>query len=364
MNNMIRKMMMILACVSICSTPKASESSQFDFSGYLMLDYDQYDSFFLERSDESESDSELRKARFSFKYNFNKDWQSKLQLSLDDSDFEIKDAYFKYSGWDFADLTVGQQKESFGLEKLMGSKDQLFIERSMVNQAFAPGRTTGANFSGSEKSVNWQLGYFQDTDGDSDEAITGRVTWAPWKSKDNEFIHIGAAFSERYLNGDEFRINEVIEVHLSDSIVEGNTIEVDKASLVGVEALWQKNGFTGMTEWQQNSVQGINGSVSDYEGGFWAISYRLSGENRKYKKGILKGLSNISNSGEWEVSFRASQLKLLQENRKAESYTLGLNYYFNDNIKLMANYTEAELFEDELSQGEGDALSLRFQVRF
>lgn len=135
-------------------------SNKVKISGDLMIDHDSFESGYLEDGDESQQISEIRRARLSFKTKFSDDWKAKLKVNFSSDSAEIKDAYIKYQGWDWANLTIGQQKEGFGLEKQAHSRDALLIERSLVTSALAPGRSIGANLSGGEHSFNWQLGYF------------------------------------------------------------------------------------------------------------------------------------------------------------------------------------------------------------
>lgn len=351
------------SCVIAAENKQESSSdvNNWDVSGYLMLDYDQYDSLFLEHSDESDEDFELRRARLSIKSTFADDWKTKLQLSYDDDEFDVKDAYIRYDGWNAIDLTIGQQKEPFGLEKLTSSRNLLMIERSMASEAFAPGRSPGISFSGGEKRWNWQLGYFIPDEEES--AITGRVSWQPWKKKNN-FLHLGLAFSERELDAQEFRINESLEVHTSDSLLEGDNLVIDNQSLAGVEALWQVGGFSITSEWQTLLVTDTTSQQYEYEGGYLQLGYRFGGTGRKYKNGVPKGLKNLSQSGDWEVTFRASELHLNDEDESAETLSLGVNYYLNNDLKLMGNYLKGTTFEGGAEQETGNAVSLRLQYSF
>ena len=162
----------------------AKINDDIDLSGYIMLDYNKFDTSLLEGqydSNSSESTSEIRPARLSFKSDISKDWKSKFQLGFADGETEIKDAYLEYSGWKYADVTIGQQKEGFGLEKLTSSRKLLMLERSMISEAFSPGRSLGISLSGDIASVNWQLGYYEPDEDEATSAITGRVAWVPWQ---------------------------------------------------------------------------------------------------------------------------------------------------------------------------------------
>ena len=342
----------------------AKKSEDVDVSGYVMFGYDKFDASLLENTEDdvlSQRVSGIRRARLSFKSDIDDNWKSKFQLGFADGEAEIKDAYAEYGGWSFADLTIGKQKESFGLEKIISSRNLLMIERSMVSEAFTPGRSFGVSLSGKLPSINWQLGYYEPSaeDAEATSAITGRVAWLPWQ-KDENLLHLGFAFSERDYDSNEFRINETLEVYTSDSLLEGEKINADNVSLQGLELLWQKNKLTLMAEWQQASVTSTEQEIYNYEGGYLQFSYQLSGGYRKYKNGTL---GRNSQNG-WELTGRYSEILLKEENEDAETYTVGVNYTVNKNIKFMADYIQAEYFEAGTKVESGDAVSFRFQYSF
>jgi phosphate-selective porin OprO/OprP len=333
-------------------------SKDIKISGEIMLDHDSFDAGFMEDSESSQKLSEIRRARLGFKTDLMDDWKAKLKIDFSDDNAEIKDAYIKYKGWEWADITIGKQKEGFGLERLTSSSNTLMIERSLVTSALAPGRSLGINLSGDEDIFNWQLGYFQPEENENTSAITGRVAWLPWR-EENKLLHIGVAFSERDLDGTEYRINEKMEVHTADSLIEGNNILANKESLQGIELLWQHSGITALAEWQQSTVTDTSNAEYDYQGGFLQVSYQLSGANRQYKKGVL----GSANSSGWELTSRYSQFELIEEAHEVEAYSIGLNYTVNKNLKFMANYINAEQFYDDKELTD-NAIALRVQYTF
>jgi len=358
MNSSLAKSCLIMMTLSCAILSSYAWSKKIKISGDLMLDHDNFESGFLEDGESSEQLSEIRRARLSFKTELIADWKAKLKLDFSADNAEIKDAYIKYKGWQWADLTIGKQKEGFGLEKLVHARDALMIERSLVTSALAPGRSIGINLSGGQSQFNWQLGYFQPDDNESTTAITGRFAWLPWR-QENELVHIGLAFSERDLNGSEFRINETMEVNTADSSVEGEKLLAKKESLQGIEFLWQQAGFTALAEWQQAKVTDINNVEYKYHGSYLQVSYQLSGDNRQYKKGEL---GKVSTSG-WELTSRYSQFELEEEHREVKIYAIGVNYTVNDNLKFMADYINAEQLYDDQQQAD-NAISLRAQYSF
>ncbi|WP_210330426.1 OprO/OprP family phosphate-selective porin [Aliikangiella sp. G2MR2-5] len=359
------RQLIILFMVSSCAPfiTYASEKRQpdFDINGYAMLDYDQFDPAFLEDSYNESDEAELRRLRIATKYKFSKNWESKIQLSYDDKKFDFKDVYLKYSGWNLATVTVGQQKEPFGLEKLISSRNLLMIERSLSTEAFSPGRTPGISFSGDTQNWDWKLGYY--IEDNEANAITGRASWSPLKKEDT-LLHLGFAFSKRNSNSTEYRINEKLEIHTSDSLLEGDTIIADSKSLTGFETLFMKNSFLLMTEWQRSEVVDIASQKFTYDGGYLQLGYLFGGTSRKYKNGVLKGLDESNQNGNWEVALRASELRLLEESKSAQTLSFGINYYWNKDIKFMFNYIKASHYEDDFEQDSGKAISLRAQYSF
>jgi len=355
-------MLLSTLCLVASGASLAKKSEDVDVSGYVMFGYDKFDASLLEDAEDgvvSQTLSGIRRARLSFKSDIDDNWKSKFQLGFAGGETEIKDAYIEYGGWSFADLTIGKQKEGFGLEKITSSRDLLMIERSMVSEAFGPGRSLGVSLSGELPSVYWQLGYYEPDPEEATSAITGRVAWLPWQQDEN-LLHLGFAFSEREYSGNEFRINETLEVYTSDSLLEGERINADNVSLQGLELLWQQNKLTLMAEWQQASVTSTEQVTYDYEGGYLQFSYQLSGGYRKYKNGKLDSNSEAG----WELTGRYSEILLKEENEDAETYTIGVNYTVNKNIKFMADYIQTEYFEAGNKVESGDALSFRFQYSF
>lgn len=325
----------------------------------IMLDHDAFEEGFLENSDEGDNHGEIRRARLGVSSQLSENWNAKFKVDVS-GHVEIKDAYIAFTGWKWADITVGKQKEAFGLEKQMSSRNLLMIERSMVSEALSLGRTNGAKLSGEYNNVNWQVGYFQDDNAEKSNAVTGRIAWAPLHKK-NHLVHLGLSFSERSLHNEAFRINESMEVHTADSNLEGKKLTADNASLLGSELIWKYKAFTTMAEWQMADIENDTGKTYGYEGGYVQMSYLLTGGKRKYKHGMLGG---VNADKDWEATMRYSQFYLKEESTKAKTFSIGVNYHYNKDFKFMANYIHADHTDDGLNLDSSNALSFRIQYRF
>ena len=351
----------IFSSLFVMGLTHAKEYPEFSLGGKLMLDYDHFDSEFLENpAMPYHTDAfEIRRFRLSIKSTLNKNWRAELSLDASDGS-EIKDAFIKYNGWKNTDITIGRQREPFGLERLMGSKNLSLIERSIVSNAIAPGRAYGVLTSGDKHNVNWQFGYFQAFNTQRSDAWTGRVAWEIWDN-DSSTLHVGTSLSKRNLDADEFRINERLEVNTADSLIEGTRIDAKKALLKGVEMMWQFGGFSTIAEWQHATVRSTESAEFEYEGGYVQLSYLFSGLNRKYKNGILKGTNSNS---DWETTLRYSTFSLDRENNDAQIISAGINYYLNKNWKFMANVINTQYGETAADNVSGNAISFRAQYVF
>lgn len=332
-------------------------------SGTLMFDYGLL-------SDEGLS-TEIRRARLSFKHELNKDWSGKMQLSFDEEDqtSEIKDAYVRFKGFEHINITMGKMKEPFGLENMTSSKNITFLERSMASNAFAPGRNRGFMLSGSPGDATWSVA-FMDLDSDNTEdnpyAITGRSTWAPVRD-DNQTLHLGFSGSLRQLYGDDFEIEERIELHQSDKIIDTSKIETQSLQLTGVEAAWVNGPLLIQSEYMRAELQAVDSSENaDFDGYYLQASYFLSSEVRAYKKGAFSGVKPRSKKGAWELTSRYSVLNTHEasDTGNVQTQTLGLNYYYDKNLRLMGNLLHAQSSSVVEDRDTWNGASFRLQYLF
>lgn len=299
--------------------------------GRLMYDYNRAEKNGI--VDEDQFDD--RRARLYVKGNVSKDWAYKLQFNLDGTGFE--DLYLQYLGWGkAAKVTIGNQREPFGLQDQTSSNDISVLERSALMELFAPGRQEGVQVHGHlNDNLYYGVGaFFQDVDQlDAGEEIgfAGRMAWTPIKS-DATLIHLGAAYFD-------------------NSVDDG----------LGLEAA----AVTGPFHIQAEYADGTIGNT-DVSGYYVQAGYILTGETRPYKDGKFKRVTPKGKAGAWELVARyedgdGSFDDIELGDTDATSYTIGVNYYANKNIRIGVNYTEGE---DNLSDDEGSEFRVRFGLAF
>jgi phosphate-selective porin OprO/OprP len=345
--------------------------------GSLMLDVDFGSGEFWKSQDNDDSwqtQSEVRQARLNIKMKVSDHWKTKLQFDFsgngDDESVKLKDAYVEYSGWQIMNLIVGQDKEPFGLEELTSSKNILFIERSMVTRAFAPGRNLGISLNNDTKPLIWGVGVYQaeTREDDSDTyGVTGRLSMMPWKT-DIGFFHLGISGSYQDYDGEEFEIKESAQINTADNIIFSGEINTDYLILYGIETAFGAGSFSFAAEYMLADVNAVEkDDDADFDGYYLSAGWFLTGETRPFKNGVWDRIQPKSSGGAWEMVTRYSSLDAADNHigTTAETVTLGINWHINSNVCLKNDYTHLWLTDKETNENTaGDAVSLRLQCIF
>ncbi|MCW9029833.1 MAG: porin [Kangiella sp.] len=334
--------------------------------GRLQYDIDMFDGEAFSGTDDSGSDSELRRARIFVSGKIAKDWSAKVQANFNDADSEanLEDAYIKYTGWESADLTLGKHKEPFGLEENTSSKDITAIERTMIINALAPGKNYGASLGNASDDFSWKFGVYDrgDEGGNIATAFTGRVTFAPVVSKD-EVFHLGFGYTQSRLAGNTYgEADQRLEIHTADEKVGSGSILGESIMAYNLELAYSTGPFHAQAEYFDGEVDGGSWTAdTDIEGYYAQVGYILTGESRPYSKGVFKRVKPKGDAGAWEVFGRFSSYEPGTD--EAEAFTVGLNYYASAAVRIGLNYVSADMTEGGIDK-DGDALAVRFQYVF
>ena len=315
-------------------------------------------------------------------------------------DADFKDVYLGVQDIPYVGkVTVGHQKEPFGLEELTSSKYITFMERAPV---FAPSRNTGIEVRNNafDEHMQWQIGAYRETDdygdsgngsnsvvsGDGEYVVTGRITGLPWcEEKGRELVHLGVSASRRSPHDDEERYRERPTVHQTARLIDtgftdkyGTDVFYNKIYLVGTEAALVYGPFSMQGEWaiamndrfEREWIDDFGnykkpGDDVDYRAWYIYGSYFLTGENRTYKPSYgafdkIKPRDNLYDKktgwglGAWEVALRYNNVDLDDEGvngGELDNITFGVNWYLNPNTRVMFNYVTSDL-DRELSYND------------
>ncbi len=361
----------------------ATTDGNFSFAptGRFHLDYNDYDGVMAPGGDDG-SDAWFRRARIGFKGHAY-DFAYQLVYNLPGSG-SIDVGFLTYTGWGkMANLTIGQQKENFGLEELTSSNNITSIERSLPSSAFSTGKNVGVKLHGGNDLFSYSIGVFKndiDDENELDEAVTGRVVFRPYYNGGDVF-HLGAGYTMR--SGADADYNARLGVRGGDA---GNANRLraryreDGTVLVGdrddwnLEAALIMGPFHMSAEYFQGEIDVDDRPVTiDAEGYYLQAGYVLTGERRGYStgSGAFSGVKPANESGAWEVFARYDSLDLDNSNplisvagEQGDTWTVGINYYAKSLVRVGLNYVRANTDENIAGEDRGDAIVARLQVAF
>lgn len=286
-------------------------------------------------------------------------WDYKLLLDFAENGGEVTMARLRYKGFKGGPtIKMGKIREDISLESLTSSKHITAISRPMLSNAISPYFKYGASAYQYFKSTGlryavgaYKSGSFgtlgKDENGDVNHSVTGRLTWSPVHTK-GRIIHFGAWVSERDMGGDILRPRTArgevrnTNVRIVNYAAGGDVFAVDNMTQYGLEFAGVYGPLSLQGEYAVRDIDAVD-SINDasHEGFYVTASYFLTGESRVYKKrGVFNSPTPISDNGAWEVYARMSQFDATSDYQgtKADVVTLGVTYYLNKKIKVMANY--------------------------
>ena len=302
-----------------------------------------------------------------------------LQYDFSETPQPINNLLLAYRGREPFIITVGNFKEPFSLEQLISNNNTLFTERALLD-AFAPSRNFGAAVGAHGERWTAVAGVFGgniNTDLDRNGiAGTARLTYAPVLT-DGDVVHVGVAGSYRALDpsGTALSFDATPEDDLfSTSLVDTGTLRnAADVGRLGVEALAQWGGARVVGEYVLTAVGGRGGlDTRLFQAGYLEAALVLNGEGpgRPYELvpphgseyAVLGGVKvpdgqRLSNGGigVFELGARVSAISLqdggTRGGREIDG-TLGLNWYPDRDIRVMADYVHAHA--DPAAHGLGD----------
>lgn len=294
-------------------------------------------------------------ARLSVYGRIDKQWRYFAQYDLAKSR-PLMDAWLQYRGFKPA-IKLGQFQEPFSLEEMTSSRNITFIERALPN-LFAPGYNVGGSLQlrGDLSSLDVglfgeQAGRAPDDEGDMGFALTARTTATPFYSK-RRAMHLGLSATLRRTNDEnEIRYRSRPETDLTDvEFVDTRTLRnVSNQGAIGLEGALMLGSWSVQAEYMRSVVMVDGVAVDDnnrrhyFEGGYVFVNWFPTGEVRPYTSGG-RGFGRLvprTPDGALELALRYSYVDLNDEHVRGglqKNLTLGANWYFNPNLRLMLNY--------------------------
>lgn len=312
------------------------------------------------------SNIEVRRAWIETYLTVNEAIELAFQYDLNTDRTPIQDAAIGYRGIEGLIVSLGNFKEPFSLQQLISDNNTTFVERALPD-ALVPARNTGFAIGG--YGDRWTLtgGVFGGNINTGVElggvAGTVRATYAPILGE-TEVLHLGIAGSVRSYDQNDRSISFtskpeafVFQTNLLDTRSIRNAADLAR---FGIEAAYQNGPFRLQGEYIRAEVarDGLLPSAS-FEGGYVEGAWVINGKGRSYQLktnygadlAIFKGIQvgeeqqvSRGGSGVFELAARYSILGLKDAGIMGgveRNWTLGLNWYPDKAIRLMANYIRA-----------------------
>ena len=303
----------------------------------------------------------IRRGRVSVAAQLYHDWSLRAEYDFSNKQNQdirgFQDVYLRYTGIRHTALMIGNLKEPIGLEWQTSSKNSTFMERALSTTMLPPYHM---GFAANTHGKNWSLtgGLFGDRlyDGISEGNGWGtgaRATYSPLHQK-NLTLHFGLSgnYRERGLQSPDLSLSTRPEANVANvRFADTNSIRhVTDYKLMGLEFAALHGPFSLQTEYLRTFVNRDSGRDDlQFDGWYTYGSWFITGESRKYNPksgnfGKVKPTHKLDlegNFGAIEVAARYSEVNfnsLPVIGGREENVTLGVNWYWNSYIRLMANY--------------------------
>ena len=311
----------------------------------------------------------IRRARFAVKGQIDEKWYGEFDMDLANGLVELKDAIVRYTGIPNLDLQVGNFKENFSIQRNTTSRYLQFMERPMVCSALTPSRHLGVNAKYAKDWLWFSAGAFtQDVAGaeewtnvadnnkdfgrNSGYSLTTKLVVRPLYKLDNASLHIGAAYSYRKSLVSEatgewgtYRASarNSTSINRKKYLDTNNLPGLDHHNLWTVELAGHWGGLRYEAAYIADNVLFKDTPALNFNGWYAQAGYLLFGGKQRYDANGAK-YTKVERGREWGDIELCGRYEFCNLNSGtvyggcAEAYTLGLNFWVNNNVKMQLNY--------------------------
>ncbi|HYE51734.1 MAG TPA: porin [Azospirillaceae bacterium] len=316
----------------------------------------------------------------------------------------LQAANLSYTGFKDWSIDVGAMQPPFTLEDSTSSNDIPFIERSapvnlaVGNVASESRVALGFKNSGERHFVSAYVtgDTLGASGGDDQAALISRVAFLAATSPD---FDLGIGGSAGYLyelraaatpGARNYSLSDRPETRIGGGgtrLVNTGNIDTENFAVYGADLAFTYKSFWAAAEYYQYEFERRNSTLEDpsFDGYYVAAGWFLTGERRPYniKAGNFGGpkvqwpfrVSGGHGTGAVELAARYSMVDLTDASAGIGAnvltageqgiWTLGLNWYLNNAVRLMFNYQMIEVDRaGALPTDETDAVTARLQFQF
>jgi phosphate-selective porin OprO/OprP len=301
------------------------------------------------------ADITLRRAQLALWKTFSPNWSFKLTALYNSNQLQVNDNYLRYSGWKTAVLQFGVFSPPFSLESLNDVTGLTFMERNLGVYALSETKMGGLGLLKRTATSILEGGLFfltpkQDDTTSSGQALVMRYVYSPLDIAGQAGIHLGGSLSYRInaaAEQTEFKTRP--EAYVTDDLfVNAGTISGSSSVLrAGLEATRITGRLSWQTELLSAHIQRDGYGDIGFKGAYAQFSWFLTDDSRNYSAGrgkyvaveprepVFKG-----GKGAFELAARVSYVDLTDKDITGgteSNISLGLNWYLNNQIRVMTN---------------------------
>lgn len=349
----------------------------------------------------------FRRLRFGVKGNLPSNMFYKIEMEFAGANnTEYRDAFIGFNDlpW-FKTVIIGNHKRPYGLDHLNSSRNNVFIERPFIVEAFnQDSRRLGISSNGvsDDQQYNWRFGVWaqeltQTTFGyigDSTQPeFAGRMAntwWWDEASDGRGYGHVAVSGSYGRPDGlganNQARYRTRPEARSTNRWLDTGTIAgAESFILGGVEGVLNVGPLQIVGEYQAVEMErfGAFGPSVQFNGGYAQVSYFLTGEHMPWDRttgtlGRVKPFENFFSVcdcdgfiqrgiGAWQVAARYSYADLTDQNingGRGDSITFATNWYLTPYSRFQFNYIVGDIDRGVAGVGDYQIIGARFMVDF
>jgi phosphate-selective porin OprO/OprP len=339
-----------------------------------------------------DDDTEVRRGRLYLEGRLLDSWSFKIEREFAGSRDGWRNLWIGWAPTRNLGFRAGNFVAPFGLEEVSSSNHSTFLERALPS-TFAPSYQTGlavrtrGRLGDDRDSRPWTwtaAGYIEplgdveeDRHGTEHWGFASRATFAPLDQK-RRLVHLGIAADYRNVEDDtRYGISSKPESSLAPVLLDtGDLRDVDEVISLGAEAATVLGAFSVQGEYLRSMLRRSGRDGDDvarrnatFDGWYVQASYVLTGEPRLYSSssGTFQGVKPKRKWGALEIAVRYSTLDLNDTSvsgGNAKDWTVGLNWYIRQNLRLMFNYVHVDALDSDLDADHPRIFGFRTMVAF
>ena len=317
----------------------------------------------------------IRRARLDIRGVLENDWGYRLYGTLiGERNGILQEGWLEYRKYGGLRIRAGQIFEPFSLEAVYSARWTDFLERAMIVNALSPQEDVGIMAFGKvyQDQLTWALGFFNGQGRNRDAVVddkdfTTRLVYSPFLHSGSlpwlKDLYVGGSFStgnnERDLSGSDF----TTQAFTPFFDFQPGVTQDDRLTRWGLEIEYLYGPLNVKTEFLSGHFKTVRSGNRfgelDVNGFYLNLGYILTGEDSPRDLPIKPRTNFDPSQGGWGAWQLVARYQVLTTNEdllnlglargtdKAQSVTIGLNWFPNRHIRFQFNFDHA-WFEDEI----------------